>query len=59
MKFDSLREFIDAVKELGELKEIDNADWNLEIGAITEQMAERKGPALLCCHCPIGGPSPG
>ena len=47
MKFDSLREFIDAVKELGELKEVENADWNLEIGAITELMAERKGPALL------------
>ena len=47
MKLDSLREFVDAVKEMGELKEIDNADWNLEIGAITELMAERKGPALL------------
>jgi 4-hydroxy-3-polyprenylbenzoate decarboxylase len=43
-----LREFLDKVKELGELKVIEGANWDLEIGAITHLMA-RKGnsPALL------------
>jgi len=47
MKFDSLRDYIDEVDRAGELKVIEGADWNLEIGAITELMAERRGPALL------------
>ena len=50
MKFDSLREFIDACDKLGELKQIDKADWNLEIGALSEMLAEKKGPALLFDH---------
>ena len=50
MKFDSLGEFIDTVKRLGELKVIENADWDLEIGALTELTAERSGPALLFDH---------
>ncbi|MFC1869994.1 UbiD family decarboxylase [Chloroflexota bacterium] len=47
MKFESLREFIDAVDGFGELKRIDSADWNLEIGALSEMLAEQEGPALL------------
>ncbi|MFC1870101.1 UbiD family decarboxylase [Chloroflexota bacterium] len=47
MKFDSLREFIDVVEGWGELERIDGADWNLEIGVLTEMMAEIKGPVLL------------
>ncbi|MBU2608414.1 MAG: UbiD family decarboxylase [Chloroflexi bacterium] len=47
MKFDSLRDYIDEINRLGELKIIEGADWNLEIGAITELVAERQGPALL------------
>ena len=31
-----LREWIEKVRELGELREINGADWNLEIGGITE-----------------------
>jgi UbiD family decarboxylase len=32
----SLREYIDALKEIGEIQEIDKeVDWNLEMGAIT------------------------
>ena len=45
--FKDLREYIERVKELGEYKLIEGADWNLEIGAITELMAEGKGTALL------------
>ncbi|MFH0914721.1 MAG: UbiD family decarboxylase [Chloroflexota bacterium] len=50
MKFDSLREFIDVIGGLGELKQVDHADWNLEIGALTELVAEKRGPALLFDH---------
>ncbi|MFC1869736.1 UbiD family decarboxylase [Chloroflexota bacterium] len=50
MKFDSLREFIDACEGFGELKRIDGADWNLEIGALSEMLAEKRGPALLFDH---------
>ena len=47
MKFNDMREFIETVDRMGELERIDNAHWNLEIGAITELMAEKRGPALL------------
>lgn len=42
-----LREFVKRVEDLGELKRVDGADWNLEIGAITEILAEKHGPAIL------------
>ncbi len=42
-----LPELIDRLDELGELRRVDGADWNLELGAITEMMALRDGPALL------------
>lgn len=50
MIFDSLRDFIDTVDRAGELKLVDNADWNLEIGALTELVGEKRGPALLFDH---------
>ncbi|OGO39992.1 MAG: hypothetical protein A2147_09570 [Chloroflexi bacterium RBG_16_57_8] len=52
MAFADLREFIAAADELGELRRVDAAHWNLEIGAITELVAERKGPALLFDRIP-------
>src|ERR1043166_8651646 len=43
-----LRNFLRGVEALGELKTVRNADWNLEIGAITEiSAAEADPPALL------------
>ena len=45
--FNDLRQYIDAVKELGELKLIEGADWDLEIGAITEMQAKPNTPLLL------------
>jgi 4-hydroxy-3-polyprenylbenzoate decarboxylase len=42
-----LRAFIAELRELGDLREISGADWNLEIGAITEILGEEEGPALL------------
>lgn len=42
-----LREFIERVKELGQLKVIENTDWDLEIGAITQLVAEKPNPPVL------------
>jgi UbiD family decarboxylase len=38
--FKDLRSFVEACKEIGECKEIRGADWDREIGAITEAAAE-------------------
>ena len=47
MAFHDLRAFIDAVAAIGEAKTIEGAHWNLEIGCLTELIAERDGPLLL------------
>ena len=44
---DQLRGFIAQLEEIGQLKRIDGADWNVEIGAITEVVSDKEGPALL------------
>jgi len=38
--FDDLRSFIETAKQIDEYREIEGADWNLEIGALTEAAAE-------------------
>jgi UbiD family decarboxylase len=44
----SLREYIDALKAIGELQEVEKeVDWNLEIGAITRRCYETGAPAPL------------
>ena len=46
--YKDLREFIEAVEQLGALRRVDGADPQFEIGAITEVAAGRPGgPALL------------
>ena len=47
MQWNDLREFLAKLEEMGDLETVDGADWNVEIGAITEIMVERGGPALL------------
>src|SRR4029434_4155631 len=47
MAYSELRSFIDGAARIGELKKIDGAHWNLEIGCLTELMAEQDGPLLL------------
>ncbi|MFC1980270.1 UbiD family decarboxylase [Chloroflexota bacterium] len=42
-----LREFLQKLEENKELLQINDAHWELEIGAITELVAKRDGPALL------------
>ncbi|MFL6073337.1 MAG: UbiD family decarboxylase [Mycobacteriales bacterium] len=44
----SLREFIDALEEIGEVQPIDvEVDWNLELGAIARRSYELRAPAPL------------
>lgn len=48
--YEELREWLKIVESIGELKRINNADWNLEIGTLAELIyRERSGtvPALL------------
>jgi UbiD family decarboxylase len=45
--YTSLGAFIDAVDQRGDVKRIDGADWNLEVGCLTELSAETDGPLLL------------
>jgi UbiD family decarboxylase len=48
MSYTDLREWIDQVDKLGELSRIDGADWDLEIGALTEVAARgRDSSAIL------------
>src|SRR4030042_2524451 len=42
-----LREWIKKVESLNELKRIEGADWNLEIGAIGALNIKRKDPSAL------------
>src|SRR5688500_14169602 len=48
--YEGVREWLDLVESMGELKHIEGADWNLEIGTMAELIyRERSGtiPALL------------
>jgi UbiD family decarboxylase len=47
--YDGLRSFLAACEKLGEVTTIRDADWNLEIGALTEMVSELidEPPALL------------
>ena len=42
-----LRTFIGQIEEMGQLRRLEGADWNVEIGAITECVGDKEGPALL------------
>jgi UbiD family decarboxylase len=41
------RAWIEKARSIGQLREVENADIRLELGAITELNAKRRGPALL------------
>ena len=49
MSYKDVREWIQKVDEMGELKIVENADWNLEIGALSVLSSKHKEntPALL------------
>ncbi|MBI4293562.1 MAG: UbiD family decarboxylase [Betaproteobacteria bacterium] len=42
-----LRDWLDRVEALGELKHVRNAHWNLELGCISEINSRQRGPCLL------------
>jgi UbiD family decarboxylase len=42
-----MRGYIEVLKQMGELREFDGVDLNLEVGALTERAAEKEGAALL------------
>jgi 4-hydroxy-3-polyprenylbenzoate decarboxylase len=48
-KFTDLRDWLDKVREMGELKTItEEVDWDEELAAVTYMVAKEKGgPALL------------
>ena len=47
LAYKDLREYIDAVDRLGELRVVNGADWDLEIGAITEVAARAAQPKVV------------
>jgi UbiD family decarboxylase len=49
MSYSDLRQWLNQVDAIGELKVIKDADWNLEIGAVTDLAVRnpRKSPAVL------------
>ena len=58
MPFNDLREFIDAARALGQVKEIHGAHWNLEIGALTELFAFKEpSPLVLFDQIPDHNPN--
>jgi UbiD family decarboxylase len=52
MLWNDLREYLARLEELGDLKRVSGATWEEDIGAITELMTERQGPALLFDQIP-------
>jgi UbiD family decarboxylase len=47
MGYDDLRGWMDEVEQMGELKTVQGAHWDREIGAISEMMTDHGSPALL------------
>src|SRR5919108_3671954 len=42
-----MRGYIEMLDQMGELRRLEGADLDLEVGALTERAAEKEGPALL------------
>jgi len=47
MPYESLGEFIKAADAVGEVRYVDGADLDLDVGCLTELVAERNGPMLV------------
>src|SRR5438270_2474551 len=52
-----LRDWLADVEQLGELQRVDGADWNLEIGGISELNYRRRPPAALLFDRIVGYPA--
>lgn len=55
--FSDLREFINKCEQGGQLKRIDGADWNLELGVITEILSREPGPPMVLFDNIVGYPA--
>ena len=55
--YKDLRGYLDAVEQLGELRVVKGADWDLEVGAITEVAARALNPKVLLFDDVKGYPS--
>ena len=57
-EYDSLREWIAAMRDKGEIIDVTGADWRNEVGAINEIMQKKpESPAVLfdcICDYPVG-----
>ena len=47
LAYKDLRGYLDAVDKLGELRIVNGADWDLEVGAITEVAARAANPKVV------------
>jgi UbiD family decarboxylase len=47
MPFDSLGDFIKAAEAVGEVQYVDGADLEMDVGGLTELVAEKSGPMLV------------
>ncbi|HEY2922710.1 MAG TPA: UbiD family decarboxylase, partial [Candidatus Binatia bacterium] len=47
LAYKDLREYLTAVDKLGELRVVNGADWDLELGAITEVAARATNPKVV------------
>ena len=47
LAYKDLRGYLDAADKLGELRHVNGADWDLELGAITEVAARANNPKVL------------
>src|SRR5438874_12854570 len=52
MLWRDLRDYLDRLEQLGDLLRVTGANWEEEIGGITELMIEQEGPALLFDEIP-------
>jgi len=49
-QYEDLRDWLTQVDAIGELAHPNGADWNLEIGGLSEIGYKKRGPALLFDH---------
>ena len=47
LAYKDLRGYLDAADKLGELRRVNGADWDLELGAITEVAARATHPKVV------------
>jgi UbiD family decarboxylase len=59
LDYRDLRQFIQLCRDLGEVRDISGANWDLEMGALIEAVAERASPPPLLLFDDVPGHAPG